>query len=485
MLPSRTKAAVNPVAIPPELSGSGLGNLLGSLSHGYVHEPFAGAWQRNVSEACDPSILAFSAVYGCISIISGDIAKLPMSIVRAAPKGGTEAHTAHPLNQVLWTPNHFQTRVDFMQQLMVSTLLAGNAYVWMERDKRGVISAMYVLDPRSVKVLVADTGDVFYHIITDKNKLSGLKYDNQESITLPASEIIHHRLMTVDHPLVGVTPLYAAGVSASVGANILMHGANFFRNQSRPSGVLVAPGKISKDVAQLLKDKWEENFTGGKIGRTAVLGDGLKWQPLVLTATDAQLIEQLRYSVEDVARVYRVPLFLLGDSTKVSYRNSEQLNRAYYSGCLQYHIESLEARFDAAFKLPNDTYIEFDLDPLLRTEIDIRFTAYQTAIKSGFKTINEVRAKEGDAPVAGGDEPLMQVQYVPLSQLKTAAVAANNPAPPAPPAPPASGDPLNPDDTQTPDSTDEPAQDTSKSADQYMTAFDQAMARGYIGGEAA
>jgi phage portal protein BeeE len=254
-----------------------------------------------------------------------------------------------------------------------------------------------------------------------------------------------------------------------------MGSAAFFRNNSRPSGVLVAPGKISKEVAELLKLKWEENFSGGRIGRTAVLGDGLKWEPLTLTATDAQLIDQLRYSVEDVARVYRVPLFLLGELSKVSYRNSEQMNRGYYSGCLQYHIEAIEARLDRAFALPEGVYVEFDLEPLLRTEIDIRFNAYKTAIQSGFKTINEVRKKEGDKPLPGGDEPLVQVQYMPLSQLGKQAKQPKQPATPSsePVAPaPAGG-------TDTPPPEPAPSKD-AVDVDFLAAVLDTAIARSYI-----
>ena len=416
------KAAVNATTLPPELleTSSGGGGWF-SLFSGFVAESFAGAWQRNIGAANTPSILAFSAVYACVSIISGDIAKLPLRIMRALPKGGREPHPKHPLDAVLWTPNHYQTRIDFIQQVMVSTLLAGNAYIYLERDARGVVAAMYCLDPRRVTVLVADSGDVFYQVARDK--LAGMGADSG-IITFPASEIIHHRLMCTEHPLVGVTPLYSAGTSASVGARILMNSGAFFGNQSRPSGILSAPGRIAVETAKALKEQWEQNFSKGNVGRVAVMGDGLKWEPLVMSAIDAQLIDQLRWSVEDVARAFRVPVFLLGDLSKVTYRNSEQMARHYYSGCLQYHIEALEARFDNAFRLSSEVFIEFDLDPLLRTEMDVRFEAHKTAIQSGFKTINEVRATEGDAPLKGGDEPLVQIQYVPLSQLGKAATKA-------------------------------------------------------------
>jgi phage portal protein BeeE len=234
--------------------------------------------------------------------------------------------------------------------------------------------------------------------------------------------------------------------------------------------VLTAPGKIGKVTAERLKDQWEENYSRGNFGRTAILGDGLEYKPLTINATDAQLIEQLRWSSEDVARVYRVPAFMLGDLTKVSYRNSEQMARTYYQGCLQYHLEAIELAFEKAFELSNDQHIEFDLESLFRMEIDTRFKAYETGIRSGFMTINNVRAKEGLPPVPGGDEPLVQMQYVPLSvsveQAKVNLDNAKNPPEPAPvaaaPAPVAAPAPPKKEYDEEDDEDDDEMDDSTR-----------------------
>jgi HK97 family phage portal protein len=218
--------------------------------------------------------------------------------------------------------------------------------------------------------------------------------------------------------------------------------------------VLKAPGKVSPETATRLKEDWDNNYSGQRYGKTAVLPEGLSWEPLTITAQDAQLIEQLRWSVEDVGRVFRVPPFMLGDTSKATYRNSEALGRAYLTGCLGYHLEVLEQRFRRAFEFPADMELRFDLSTLLRAEIDVRFTAYQTALASAWTTINEVRAQEGLAPVKGGDEPHIQMQYVPLSD------AGKTPAAPPPPLvkPPApSPDPEEEEDDDEEQASIDPA----------------------------
>ena len=142
----------------------------------------------------------------------------------------------------------------------------------------------------------------------------------------------------------------------------------------------------------------------------------------------------------------------------VKERNSEQLARAYLTGCLSYHIEALEERFERAFEFPADYEIKFDLSALLRTEIDVRYTAYTQSLNAGWQTINEVRANEGLEPVDGGDEPHLQMQYVPLSKINDPPAPAPNPLLPAGTPKPGEEPPPAPDDS-------DPDTEASKSID--------------------
>ena len=435
--------------------GPGLGFLGGGgwgwpTSHGYVQEPFAGAWQHN-QECFGPDGI-FSAVYACVQTIAGDIAKLPPVIRRIKPDGSREDFTNHPAARVLWKPNDYQTHVDFWGQFVATLLLTGNVYVLLVRDARNVIASMHLLESRNVTPMIGEDGSIWYRAMQERviDRL-GREY-------IPARDVMHHRLLTVGHPLIGVSPVYAAANSSATGQLIQKQSLNFFRNQSRASGVLKVPGNIGKNELARLKSEWEQNFKGGSIGSTAVLTGGLEWQALALTAEDAQLIEQLRWTVEDVARCFRVPLYMISDAAKISFKNSEQLARGYYAQTLQYHLEAIEARIDATFDLASDVEVSFDLSTMMRMEIDVRMSAYQTGISSGVLTINEARRQEQLPPVPGGDEPLVQVQYVPLSQAGQQQLSA------APP-PPDTDD----EEDETPEDEDEDADDIEEAAQAALT----------------
>lgn len=396
---------------PAGLASPSLGDTGGFI--GSIREPFTGAWQMN-KECTAQTALAFSGVYACVMTIADDVSKMPMMVNSVGPNEIATANPDHWATRLFRKPNRFQTAIQFLQQYEIHKLLAGNAYVVFDYDDRAVPIAMYLLDPRTTRPLIAETGDIYYEI--GASRANGNMLAGRRNVILPASEVLHDRMATVFHPLIGVSPLFAAGASAQAGYSILQNSKAFFANMSRASGTLTAPGKISKETAERLASKWKQNFGAGNIGQVAVLGDGMKWEPMVMTAVDAQLIDQLRWSVEDVARVFRVPMFMLGDLSKVSYRNSEQLARTYYQSTLQWHLESIESAFDKFFGFTRTTFLAFDLDAIFRTDSETRFKVYQTALAAGLLSINEARAKENYAPVEGGEEPRVQMQYVPLSK---------------------------------------------------------------------
>jgi len=385
-----------------------------------------GAWQRNLhSPYMAQELIAFSAVYACINSIASDISKLPSMVYTVDPDtGAKKAQRNDYYVALMQKPNEYQTQADFLYAFVQSYLFQGNTYCYCIRNRRDEITAMHILNPYRVVPLIADDGSIYYRVNED------LLAQTEVGQVVPARDIIHHRLpLLPGYPLVGVTPIFAAAASSAVGLKILQNSQQFFANNARPGGMLVSDVKIADPEAQRIRQDFDSAYRGDGTGKTALLSGGLKWEPLTITAQDAQLIEQLRWSVEDVARVFRVPTFMLGDMTKVSYRNTEQLNRTYLSGCLNTHIEALQQRLQAAFEFGPGFGFEFDLSAFLRTEIDTRFTAYQTALNSGWQSINEVRAQEGLEPIDGGEVPRVQVQYVPIDQPTSPLVPIGSPGP--------------------------------------------------------
>lgn len=416
-----------------------VGSYSGGSFWGYLREPFSGAWQKNVEALPTQNILAFSAVYACVSLIAEDIAKLRPKLVQITSDGTwVEAPFGSPFWAGIGKPNRYQTRVQFLSQWMTSKLLYGNTYILKEREpNRGMVRNLYPLDPRKVVPLVADDGSVWYQLNADY--LTGV----QNAITVPAEDIIHDRGVTLFHPLIGVSPIYACGVSATQGVRIQANSESFFRNMSRPSGQLSAPGTIPPLTAERLKRDFEANFTDGNIGRIFVAGDGLKYEPFGIPAEDAQLIQQLAWTVQDIARCFRVPLHKISGTENPKFTNMAALNQDYYTQTLQSHIEAIEILLDEGLGLPTQTMgVELDLDGLLRMDPGSQAAANKDGVLGGWMTPNEARAKFNLPPIKGGNTAYLQQQNYSLAALDKRDSLANpfqtTPTPPALP-PPAEG----------------------------------------------
>jgi len=407
-----------------------------------IHDWVPGAWQAN-EEISVPDTLTYWAVFRCISIIASDIAKLRMRLVRL--DDGIWSETKSPaFSPVLTKPNANQTRIQFFANWMESKLTRGNTYVLKERDGREVVTALWVLDPMRVTPLVSETGAVFYEIHRDDFVGVG-----DSRLIVPASEIIHDRWNTLYHPLVGLSPIYANGIAALTAMRIARNSAKFYANEARPSGILTAPGAISDETAVRLKQNWQTNYTGENRGRVAVLGDGLKFDQLTMTATDAQMIEQLKWTDQIIAGAFGVPSYMINAGPAPSYQNVEALQQQFYSQCLQIHLESIELLLDEGLGLnagqKDVTYgSEFELDGLLRMDTA---TKVRTAVEGlkGLFTSNEIRRSFDLPPVEGGDAVMSQQQNYSLEALakrdaKEDPFGAAKPAPAAPKPPPVADD---------------------------------------------
>lgn len=380
-----------------------------------ILEPFTGAWQRNIKVERD-LVLSNPANFACKTLIASDIAKLRVKLV-SKDKNAIWTEVANPAySPVLRKPNGFQTRIQFWESWMLSKLSSGNTYVLKERDDRNVVVALYVLDFRLVTPLVSDDGDVFYSLQQDN--LSGLT----SAVVVPASEIIHDRYNCLFHPLVGLSPIFANGVAAMQSLNIQNSSARFFGNRSMPSGVLTAPGAISQETADRLKEGWEKNYSGENAGKVAILGDALKFESIATDAVDAQLIEQLKWTAEIVASTYHVPPYKIGVGTMPAYNNIQALNVEYYTQALQRLIEDAELCLDEGLGIGDGnpvnktTYgVEFDTDNLLRMDSVTQMDVLEKA--SGVMKIDEKRQKINLPPVPGGNTVYLQQQNFSLEAL--------------------------------------------------------------------
>lgn len=431
-------------------------------------------WQLGQDPIYAPTNSAL--VEACVSAYAQTIAMCPGDHWRTNNKGGRERVKNSALSRVLRSPNTYQSMSDFMLNATRSLYLDGNAYALALRNDRFEIAELHLMNPRLCSPVLAMTGDVFYrlggnHVID--NQLGGAPL-----ALVPQRDVLHVKLhcsRRFPFPLVGESPLMAAMADLMAMGAMNQQQVNFYLNQSRPSAVLSTDLTLDKDAVQILRDRWNEQARGLNSGGVPILTSGLKVQPWTTSAKDAELAEVMKISDQHIALVFRIPLQILGLGGGTSYSSTELLMQSWIASGLGFALNHIEEAFGLLWSLKGqpDEYCEFDTSALLRSAQKERIDALARAVQGGILSPNEARALEGYDAVKYGDEPRVQQQVVPLSQI------AKTPAPPGPGAPPAPAGPAGPDaqssDSAAPDTT--PPSDSSAKQLPQQETFGDVVAR--------
>lgn len=419
-----------------------------------VREPSTGAWQRDLEIRPD-TLLSNPTVFTCVTRIPQDVAKCRLRLVYEQDTDIWVPTTNPAYSPVLRRPNHYQTIRLFIEQWIQSKLIFGNTYVLKRRDARGVVNGLYILNPPYVSPLVAPDGSVFYELRRPDTDFAGLwPLPTNDPVTVPARELIHDRINCLFHPLVGLSPLYAAGAPALLASMIQRSSTAFFGKGSAPSGVLQSDLEIKPEQADKIQEKWQKGFGGpDNAGKIAVLGYGLKYEATTRSASDSQLVDQQQLTQVEICECFGMPVALIDTTKGAPYGNREQLVQQYHDECLQTLMVGTETALDEGIGIEQPVNgvqygTEFDIDDLIWMDTATRTKAAGDTIGNGALSPNEARRKYfGVGPAKGGASPMVQQQYYSLAALaeRDAAQPFAKPAPATPPptdqppTPPADG----------------------------------------------
>jgi HK97 family phage portal protein len=316
-----------------------------------------------------------------------------------------------------------------------SLYLEGNAYALALRNSRYEIVELHLMDPLLSYPRLASNGEIFYQLYGNQVVEKRL---GPEALIVPQRDVLHIRLHTVRHrsptPLVGESPIVAAYSDIGVNAAIARQQLGYYLNEARPSAVLSTDLQLDRTQVADLRERWNEQAKGLHQGGTPILTAGLKVMPWSQGGKDAATADMMKLSNEHIALAFRIPLQVLGigGSGGATYNSTELLMQSWISSGLGFALNHIEESIGLLFGLKGqpDEYVEFDTAALLRSAMKDRIESLARGVQGGIFAPNEARNSEGFDSVEFGDEPRVQQQVVPLSQV------GKIPAPPAPGAPP-------------------------------------------------
>ena len=336
--------------------------------------------------------LTFSAIYACVRIIAETIASLPLGKFEAKDSG------IYPLPDRFITvrPSPLMTRFIFLETIITHVLLWGNCYARIIRNGSAAPVKLDIIHPSKIKTLLTAKGDLYY-------KIAGV--DKQ----IAAIDMIHIQGLTFDG-ITGLSPIsyHKEMIGAGLAQN-KFQGA-FYKRGATVSGTIEIPGKMDDQQFEHFRTDWEKTYSGSDNNfKTAILEAGAKYTAIGIKPIDAQYIETKRFTIEEIARIYRVPLHLLQDLSRSTNNNIEHQSIDFAMHTIRPWLKRIEPEFDYKLltedeKAAGNVFYRFNLEGLLRGDVKTRSEFYKSMYSIKAMTPNEIRANENLNPIVGGDE---------------------------------------------------------------------------------
>lgn len=366
-----------------------------------------------------------TAVLTATRILAESIGQMPLVVYQGDEDDNWRVRAKdHPAYDLLRrSPNSEMTSVVWKETAQGHAVLWGNSYSRIIFDNAGRPKELWPLRPDQ----------------THPERVGGrLKYVSGRDRFDP-EEILHVPSIGFNG-IQGYSPIALAREAIALGKAAEIFGATFFGNGAQLSGVIEYPGKLKPEARKNLLESWKAQHSGvGNSHKTALFEEGMKYTPIGIPPADAQFVEVRKFQIAEVARIFRIPLHMMGDLERATNANIETQSLEF----LKYTLAPWMAKWEAEInkKLLGPGYFcRFDVREFLRTDLQSRQVYNQAAINTGWKSPNEVRADEGDP--AGGPE--LDVYRFPVNMVdakNAAALKVQNPALSAkdPPADPKAG----------------------------------------------
>jgi len=350
--------------------------------------------------------LTLTAVWCAIRLLAESVSSLPISVYTKQANGDKLEDTKSPIYKLVkFKPNYYQNKITFFEFIMLSICTEGNSYVQIVRNNSGTPVQLICLDPSNVTVVV-NNNELFYQI--------------DGGAVLDSSDVLHFKTIT-DDGVTGLSPIDQCAKALNWGVSLEEFGSTFFSNGAKPSSILQTDRALSDTALQRLKSSFNNNYAKLKNSNsTIVLEEGLTFKPISISPEQAQFLSSRQFSIEEVARIFNVPPHMLKDLSKSSFNNIEMQSQEFVTYTLMPYLTRIEQEMNLKLFRTNElgkTFVEFNVNGLLRGDVKSRTEAYKTAITNGYMSINEVRQKENMNSIEGGDKHFMQMNMTTIEKV--------------------------------------------------------------------
>lgn len=338
-----------------------------------------------------------ATVYRCISLIAETVASLPLQLYRRVDESRIVARSNYLYPLIHDYVNPLMTAYGFREAMMRDALGWGNGWAVKERDRSQRVVALWRLDPSRCEPSWDEEARAFFVRYRPKKNGPHIDYLRDDLFQV---------MGPTDNGLVGYSVIrWYARNSLGAGLSTQKFSARFFKNQGRPSGILVHPQKLTKERKDNIINGWQKMTGGESTGSTAVLEEGVTYTPVSINPEDAQLAELMDHDDHEQCKWFGVPPVLAGVVSRTTSWGTgiEQLN----IGFLQYTLTPWLKRYEGGIArdlldYDRSLYAEHEVAGLLRGDLKTQAEYLRTMVSAGIMDFNEVRAKLNLNPVEAG-----------------------------------------------------------------------------------
>lgn len=343
----------------------------------------------------DSRAMRLTAVFGCIRVLAESVGMLPCNLYESTGNVKEKATKEKLFNLLSIKPNGFMTPQEFWELLIVCLCLRGNFYAYKVKVF-GEVTELLPLNPGCVQPKLNSRWEPVYAVTFPDGTTDVLSQD----------DIWHVRGLTLDG-LTGLSPISYARQAISLGLATEEHGSRLFKNGAVTSGVLRTDQTLTDAAYNRIRKDFEERHQGlGNAHRPMILEMGLDWKQMGLNAEDSQFLETRKFQLEEICRLFRVPMHMVQNTDRATFNNIESLGIGFINYSLVPYLTRIEQRINIGLVKENKQgkfYAKFNAGALLRGDMKSRFESYATAINWGMYSPNDCLELEDRNPRPGGD----------------------------------------------------------------------------------
>lgn len=341
------------------------------------------------------SALYSTGILACVRVLSESIASIPLNLYRRIPGGGKEIAEDHPLQEVLaYQPNSWMTSFEWREWMQSQMLLWGNAYSLIKPGKRGSVDQLIPMHASRMKVERLENGKLRYYY-QEPGQSTPVPYRQEQ--------ILHLRWLSSDG-VTGYVPVQLSQDAISLARAAEIYSSSFFGNGAQGGTSFKTTQPKKPEELRKFKEQWDEIHRGAASAfKTVVVPFGYEKDKELINNAANQLIETRRYQLEEQARIYRVPLQMLGDITNVRQSTSEQSGIEFVTFSLTPHCKRWQYAIRRDLITDDKNYfVEFDMSSLMVGDHAARAQFLREGFNMGALSVDEIRGAMGYNPLPEG-----------------------------------------------------------------------------------